>query len=88
MVAGPLSRSPTKAMHELKPLVSVFLPAPLRWLSHVALGNSCREEGFPIHTSCVLSRHPFCSLDGKLSAICVDSEPKVVRKLQKHVKGG
>ncbi|XP_061442609.1 uncharacterized protein LOC133365151 isoform X2 [Rhineura floridana] len=33
-------------------------------------------------------RYPFRSHDGKLSAVCVDSEPKVVRKLQKQIKRG
>ncbi|XP_060104242.1 tubulin delta chain-like [Heteronotia binoei] len=32
--------------------------------------------------------YPFSSLDGKLSAICVDSEPKVVKTLQKRIPRG
>ncbi|XP_015212699.2 uncharacterized protein [Lepisosteus oculatus] len=33
-------------------------------------------------------RYPFCSSDGSLAAVCVDSEPKVLRRTQKLVKSG
>ncbi|XP_019363562.1 PREDICTED: tubulin beta chain-like [Gavialis gangeticus] len=63
------------------------------WLQVGQCGNQIGQEWWQLLTQKSAlqgeaDRHPFCSLDGKLSAICVDSEPKVVRKLQRHVKGG
>ncbi|XP_053265399.1 uncharacterized protein LOC128423868 isoform X4 [Podarcis raffonei] len=61
------------------------------WLQIGQCGNQIGQEWWQIVTS-TSSReadiYPFCSQDGHLSAICVDSEPKVVRKLQKQVKRG
>ncbi|XP_073185786.1 tubulin beta-4B chain-like [Lepidochelys kempii] len=63
------------------------------WLHVGQCGNQIGEEWWQILTSekvphAEADRYPFCSPDGKLSAICVDSEPKVVRKLQKRVRRG
>ncbi|XP_065253861.1 tubulin delta chain-like [Emys orbicularis] len=63
------------------------------WLHVGQCGNQIGEEGWQILTRenvphAEADPYPFCSPDGKLSAICVDSEPKVVRKLQKQVKSG
>ncbi|XP_034619731.1 LOW QUALITY PROTEIN: tubulin delta chain-like [Trachemys scripta elegans] len=63
------------------------------WLHVGQCGNQIGEEWWQILTRenvphAEADRYPFCSPDGKLSAICVDSEPKVVRKLQKQVKSG
>ncbi|KAL8164653.1 UNVERIFIED_CONTAM: hypothetical protein K2H54_001076 [Gekko kuhli] len=61
------------------------------WLQVGQCGNQIGQEWWQAVTQ-ARSRdadpYPFCSLDGKLSAICVDSEPKVVKKLQKQVKRG
>ncbi|XP_053873633.1 tubulin delta chain-like [Malaclemys terrapin pileata] len=63
------------------------------WLHVGQCGNQIGEEWWQSLTRenvphAEADRYPFCSPDGKLSAICVDSEPKVVRKLQKQVKSG
>ncbi|KAM7176628.1 LOW QUALITY PROTEIN: tubulin delta chain-like [Macrochelys suwanniensis] len=63
------------------------------WLHVGQCGNQIGEERWQILTSenvphAEADRYPFCTPDGKLRAICVDSEPKVVRKLQKRVKRG
>ncbi|XP_042332126.1 tubulin beta-1 chain-like isoform X2 [Sceloporus undulatus] len=59
------------------------------WLQVGQCGNQIGQEWWQIITSAnkkEIDMYPFYSLDGKLSAICVDSEPKVVRRLQKQIK--
>ncbi|XP_036594855.1 tubulin delta chain-like [Trichosurus vulpecula] len=63
------------------------------WLQVGQCGNQIAQELWHIlglvNGSCgKIDRNPFCSLDGKLSAICVDSESKVIKKMQKQVKKG
>ncbi|XP_074116305.1 tubulin delta chain-like isoform X1 [Sminthopsis crassicaudata] len=63
------------------------------WLQVGQCGNQIAQELW--HTlglvdgSCrKIDRNPFCSRDGKLSAVCVDSESKVIKKMQKQMKKG
>ncbi|XP_054847670.1 tubulin delta chain-like [Eublepharis macularius] len=61
------------------------------WLQVGQCGNQIGQEWWQVVTSArnrEANMYPFCSLDGKLSAVCVDSEPKVVKRLQKRVKSG
>ncbi|XP_067386557.1 tubulin delta chain-like isoform X2 [Emydura macquarii macquarii] len=63
------------------------------WLQVGQCGNQIGQAWWQILSSehvphAEADRYPFCSPDGKLNAICVDSEPKVVRQLQKQVKRG
>ncbi|XP_041104101.1 tubulin beta chain-like isoform X3 [Polyodon spathula] len=63
------------------------------WLHVGQCGNQIGQEWWRIITegaghSIEADRYPFLSRDGKLGAICVDSEPKVLRKAQKLVKHG
>ncbi|KAJ6655117.1 hypothetical protein lerEdw1_006021 [Lerista edwardsae] len=61
------------------------------WLQIGQCGNQLGQEWWQIITSTKSKEdymYPFYSHDGKLSAVCVDSEPKVVKKLQKQVKRG
>ncbi|MGH0120500.1 UNVERIFIED_CONTAM: hypothetical protein FKN15_066824 [Acipenser sinensis] len=63
------------------------------WLHVGQCGNQIGQEWWRIITegaghSCEADRYPFLSRDGKLGAVCVDSEPKVLRKAQKLVKHG
>nr|XP_056713336.1 uncharacterized protein LOC130484385 [Euleptes europaea] len=61
------------------------------WLQVGQCGNQIGQEWWQVVTrarSGDADMYPFCSLDGKLNAICVDSEPKVVKKLPKQVKRG
>nr|XP_028605924.1 tubulin delta chain-like [Podarcis muralis] len=61
------------------------------WLQIGQCGNQIGQEWWQIVTGTSnreADLYPFCSQDGHLSAVCVDSEPKVVRKLQKQVKRG
>ncbi|KAH0627678.1 hypothetical protein JD844_003774 [Phrynosoma platyrhinos] len=57
------------------------------WLQVGQCGNQIGQQWWQIITNTNQKEmYPFCSLDGKLSAISVDSEPKVVRRLQKQIK--
>ncbi|XP_043834136.1 tubulin delta chain-like isoform X1 [Dromiciops gliroides] len=63
------------------------------WLQVGQCGNQIAQELWHIlglvNGSCgKIDRNPFCSRDGKLSAVCVDSESKVIKKMQKQVKKG
>ncbi|XP_068952015.1 tubulin delta chain-like [Petaurus breviceps papuanus] len=63
------------------------------WLQVGQCGNQIAQELWHIlglvNGSCgKIDRNPFCSRDGKLSAVCVDSEYKVIKKMQKQVKKG
>ncbi|XP_044533023.1 tubulin delta chain-like [Gracilinanus agilis] len=63
------------------------------WLQVGQCGNQIAQElwqnlGLVNGTCGKIDRNPFCSRDGKLSAICVDSEPKVIKKMQKQMKKG
>ncbi|XP_039593061.1 tubulin beta chain-like [Polypterus senegalus] len=63
------------------------------WLHVGQCGNQIGQEWWRLIAdragpNCPSDRHPFVSSDGKLAAICVDSEPKVVRKGQTQVKNG
>ncbi|XP_029444108.1 tubulin delta chain-like isoform X3 [Rhinatrema bivittatum] len=51
----------------------------LEWWQLLTNENAAHQES---------DRYPFFARDGKLSALCVDSEPKVIRKLQKQIKKG
>ncbi|XP_030052805.1 tubulin delta chain isoform X3 [Microcaecilia unicolor] len=63
------------------------------WLQVGQCGNQIGLEWWQILTSesCAhqeSDRYPFFTRDGKLSALAVDSELKVIRKLQKQIKRG
>ncbi|XP_053117088.1 tubulin delta chain-like isoform X2 [Hemicordylus capensis] len=61
------------------------------WLQIGQCGNQIGQEWCQIITSAnkkEADMYPFYSRDGKLSVICVDSEQKVVRKLQKQIRSG
>ncbi|XP_053569698.1 tubulin delta chain-like [Bombina bombina] len=64
----------------------------LVWLQVGQCGNQIGQEWWQILTNNVSKtspdRYPYFSRDGMINAICVDSEPKVIRKLQKQVKNG
>ncbi|XP_029442558.1 tubulin delta chain-like, partial [Rhinatrema bivittatum] len=51
-------------------------------------GRNCRCSSIGLKSGGHPARYPFFARDGKLSALCVDSEPKVIRKLQKQIKKG
>ncbi|XP_062813857.1 uncharacterized protein LOC100553684 isoform X3 [Anolis carolinensis] len=57
------------------------------WLQVGQCGNQIGQEWWQIIANQgEADASPFGSLDGRLSAICVDSEPKVVRRLQKQIR--
>ncbi|XP_060680425.1 tubulin delta chain-like isoform X2 [Hemiscyllium ocellatum] len=63
------------------------------WLQIGQCGNQVGQEWWKLVTNekapnSTLDRYPFRAPDGKLSALCVDSEPKVVRSLLREVKSG
>ncbi|XP_072426217.1 tubulin delta chain-like isoform X1 [Chiloscyllium punctatum] len=63
------------------------------WLQIGQCGNQVGQEWWKLVTNekapnSTLDRYPFYAPDGKLSALCVDSEPKVVRSLLREVKSG
>ncbi|XP_075444210.1 tubulin delta chain-like isoform X2 [Ascaphus truei] len=62
------------------------------WLQVGQCGNQIGQEWWQILTNNApktdVDRYPYFSRDGRINAICVDSEPKVIRKLQKQVKNG
>ncbi|XP_062978635.1 tubulin delta chain-like [Elgaria multicarinata webbii] len=59
------------------------------WLQIGQCGNQIGQEWWQMITSAKNREgdmYPFYSQDDKLSVVCVDSEPKVVRRLQKQIK--
>ncbi|KAM4705571.1 uncharacterized protein WCC33_010398 [Rhinophrynus dorsalis] len=62
----------------------------LVWLQIGQCGNQIGQEWWQIlsNNSSQADRYPYFSCDGMINAICVDSEPKVIRRLQKQVKKG
>ncbi|XP_056374708.1 tubulin delta chain-like isoform X2 [Hyla sarda] len=62
----------------------------LIWLQVGQCGNQIGQEWWQILSSNVAEadRFPYFSRDGLINAICVDSEPKVIRKLRQQVKNG
>ncbi|XP_066483770.1 tubulin delta chain-like isoform X2 [Tiliqua scincoides] len=61
------------------------------WLQIGQCGNQLGQEWWQTITSTKNKKddmYPFYSHNGKLSVVCVDSEPKVVKKLQKQIKRG
>ncbi|XP_068091320.1 tubulin delta chain-like isoform X2 [Hyperolius riggenbachi] len=62
----------------------------LIWLQVGQCGNQIGQEWWQIITSSGddADRYPYFSRDGLINAICVDSEPKVVRRLRQQVRKG
>ncbi|XP_078396990.1 tubulin delta chain-like [Cetorhinus maximus] len=63
------------------------------WLQIGQCGNQIGQEWWKLIANerapnSAVDRYPFYTYDGKLSALCVDSEPKVVRRLLQEVKTG
>ncbi|KAE8595545.1 hypothetical protein XENTR_v10015795 [Xenopus tropicalis] len=62
----------------------------LIWLQVGQCGNQIGQEWWHLlcNNASDTDRYPYFSRDGMINAICVDSEPKVIRKLWKRVKKG
>ncbi|XP_063780678.1 tubulin delta chain-like isoform X2 [Pseudophryne corroboree] len=62
----------------------------LIWLQVGQCGNQIGQEWWQIltNTAAESDQYPFFSRDGLINAICVDSEPKVIRRLRQQVKKG
>ncbi|KAG8546509.1 hypothetical protein GDO81_018767 [Engystomops pustulosus] len=62
----------------------------LIWLQVGQCGNQIGQEWWQILGSNIPEdeRYPYFSRDGLINAICVDTEPKVIRKLRQQVKRG
>ncbi|XP_067835000.1 tubulin delta chain-like isoform X2 [Heptranchias perlo] len=63
------------------------------WLQVGQCGNQVGQEWWKLVTNerapnSAVNRYPFYTASGKLSALCVDSEPKVVRRLLQEEKTG
>ncbi|CAH2291489.1 tubulin delta chain-like isoform X2 [Pelobates cultripes] len=60
----------------------------LIWLQVGQCGNQIGNEWWQIlnNNASEEGRYNYFSRDNSLNAICVDSEPKVIRKIQKQVK--
>ncbi|XP_077123993.1 tubulin delta chain-like isoform X2 [Ranitomeya variabilis] len=66
------------------------LEMSLIWLQVGQCGNQIGQEWWQILSSNLADadRYPYFSRDGLINAICVDTEPKVIRKLRQQVKSG
>ncbi|XP_044150372.1 tubulin delta chain-like isoform X1 [Bufo gargarizans] len=62
----------------------------LMWLQVGQCGNQIGQEWWQLLSSNVADadRYPYFSRDGLINAVCVDTEPKVIRKLRQQVKKG
>ncbi|XP_018429705.1 PREDICTED: tubulin delta chain-like [Nanorana parkeri] len=62
----------------------------LIWLQVGQCGNQIGQEWWQIlaNNAAEADRYPYFSRDGLINAICVDSEPKVIRRLRQQVKKG
>ncbi|XP_072269532.1 uncharacterized protein [Pyxicephalus adspersus] len=62
----------------------------LMWLQVGQCGNQIGQEWWQIlaNNGAEADRYPYFSRDGLINAICVDSEPKVIRRLRQQVKKG
>ncbi|KAM5157382.1 tubulin delta chain-like [Mantella aurantiaca] len=60
------------------------------WLQVGQCGNQIGQEWWQIlaNSGAETDRYPYFSRDGPINAICVDSEPKVIRRLRQQVKRG
>lgn len=62
----------------------------LIWLQVGQCGNQIGQEWWQILTNnaAETDRYPYFSRDGLINGICIDSEPKVIRRLRQQVKKG